>query len=890
MSNRDEEEVKSKKKKRRKKKKHRFLKFLLVVLLLVGGLVLNHKLAEKQMQSFIARYPFTFTQTMDSLEYVSGDFSALTVYEVNGKEKAVKWKSSSELVTFDENGNATVLRPENSQKVTVTQTYRLFLGKASVDYTLNIIGTKTLTADEIDVITVEELKNQEYHRDMQAVLNADGTLQYMMGDFRNTVIDSAENAKVLVEAYKENFGISSEVEFRLANIMTSEEYTNYKFRPYFNGSAVCDGSAYVVVKNDNNKLSKLSMTAPIPQELNSEKEELAEETVRSLVETYLQENPKYQQFLTSLSEMQMIDCGSSVNANGYVYQYFFTKGYSMYAVGIQNNEVILFDCGMSLASGEKMVQGDGVNEAQQSIDFDVLEKKSFKKKKYYLEDTNRGIEVRRADADLYDGYKYTMNDADDDSENFFQEMREFGEAVDALAESGLDFYLAERIESETVHYGTNNDVEAECFDAAQQVYDYYYSVLGLNSYDNKGGKVKIITDVEAMYDNAGWMSFFNIVMVFPQADFEYTRMVDPAVMAHEFSHGVFTRYIDGGSADGGALNEAYADIFAYLAVPGANWQIGYNQYAKDIKDGNGNVLYTKGTRTIIRDSKNGSNPMIEFGNECPMVYDVEDWSSIDAHDQSVVVSNVAYKMYASGLFSDSDLATIWYRSAVNGYDANSSLVTCRRYVIQEAEELHCDDEVVDFIAKTFDDAHVYDASYVFKTNQYANPSEPTSDDTSVIITQGNDVDGDNILDDNNETRFMVIYSIADLTLGSGTVTIYEEQKEGIVYDTEENIEKRLAEMINSKYPGINLAGNEITVDYVPASKQTLDFAMVFSQNAKGSLIDIIFRCTDAVGIEMDASQKQSFRDVLENLMPFLFTWEVYEGTAYDFYDELGLID
>lgn len=111
---------------------------------------------------------------------------------------------------------------------------------------------------------------------------------------------------------------------------------------------------------------------------------------------------------------------------------------------------------------------------------------------------------------------------------------------------------------------SNSDVNA-AYDIIGDTYNYYMSSHQRDSYDNRGGLIRIYTNLPEA--NAFWSAGGNFMML-------GTRMATRDVIAHEFTHGVTThtaalRY----SNQSGALNEAMSDIFGW-ALDSDNWTIG----------------------------------------------------------------------------------------------------------------------------------------------------------------------------------------------------------------------------------------------------------------------------------------------------------------------------
>jgi Zn-dependent metalloprotease len=111
------------------------------------------------------------------------------------------------------------------------------------------------------------------------------------------------------------------------------------------------------------------------------------------------------------------------------------------------------------------------------------------------------------------------------------------------------------------------------YNHAGRVYDYFRNTFGRDSLDDAGMPMMASIVREANYANAFWNGDY---AVFGNGDGQRVgplgRGLD--VVAHEFTHGITERtarfvYSD----EPGALDEAYADIFAAL-IDGDDWEIG----------------------------------------------------------------------------------------------------------------------------------------------------------------------------------------------------------------------------------------------------------------------------------------------------------------------------
>ena len=131
----------------------------------------------------------------------------------------------------------------------------------------------------------------------------------------------------------------------------------------------------------------------------------------------------------------------------------------------------------------------------------------------------------------------------------------------------------------------------EAYDYSGATYDFYSTVFGRNSVDDRGMRLDSSVHYSTDYDNAFWNG---MQMVYGDGDgtiFDrFTKCLD--VIGHELTHGV-TQYEAGLEYQDqpGALNESFSDVFGVLVkqwklkqtADKADWLIGAGLLAKGIK-------------------------------------------------------------------------------------------------------------------------------------------------------------------------------------------------------------------------------------------------------------------------------------------------------------------
>ena len=369
--------IKSKKDKPKKKKKHKLLRFLLktaiFILLIIGVIKGSNYLAEKEFSKVVSAYPFKFNNETNSLNYITDNFSVTTQYELDGKTYKVKWKADDKSLKISDDGEVTVTRPTNSSKtIILTETYKKLLGKATREYKVNVICTGIIDKESINVITLDNIKNGEYNRKMTASMTTDGNqLDFMVGDFKDTYINSVDDALVLLDAYKSEFKTPDNVTFILDKITNTNINTSYIFNMYSDGIKIDNKAASVVVENETFKLKKIAIDSVNITKINEIEHNLSSLTAQ-----------KGEELSIDTSDFIVLNEQKLLNDNGILYKYIILfKDNNVYEVKIQNNEVLSFE------NMTNTVICTGVNEKNELLTFDA----SYDNNLYNLQDKNRNI-------------------------------------------------------------------------------------------------------------------------------------------------------------------------------------------------------------------------------------------------------------------------------------------------------------------------------------------------------------------------------------------------------------------------------------------------------------------------------------------------------------------
>jgi Zn-dependent metalloprotease len=821
----------TKQKKQKRKRKHRFLKFMLLVIVLIFAYkVLRHlgnSAVQKELNSFAVDYPFTFENENDCTYYVTGNINVPTYYELNDKSYNVEWSSRNKYLSIS-NGDITVTRPsDTSSTATLTCTYKKWYGKATQDFTLTIIPTSSLDVSDINVVTIDSVKNQEYTRDMEVELNDDGYAKYMYGDFGKIYVYSEDDAKAVIRAYSEQIGLEDEIDITLGNLVNSTELTTYTFNTSYNGINY-SGETIQLVVNKDSKLVQLSSYIKQHDIIDIEEKEI---DIEAVLDSYLEEDYVYSVEEKSIKDNEIIQKVYVYTETGHVYTIYINS----------NSEVI--SCKESMrtldfgSTNLNTVEGNGEDELGVTHTFPakVISDNIITGQRYRMTDVMRNI------------YVYDLKDA---KESLWANMT--GNKGRLGLSSIFELIIGGKIESSVDSDSTtfDNAVAVEAYTYIIDAYDWYKDTFGLISYDNKGGDINIITNYFNMTDNAAWSDELKIFVACPSRLLKYTVAVTPEVFAHEYTHAVFGNTIGdlAFSTDSNieldALNEAYGDIFGCISSNSSTWEIGDNYTADD------------NTEAIFRDIANfNSDKVWKYAGKFPETYHGDNWEE-EEHNESIIISHVAYKMFKSDLFTSKDIANIWYQSLILGYGADTTFVDCRKNVIKAAELLGYSDSQIDFIANEFDLVEVFDNTYVFKTKSSIQP-----------------VEGDSVLDNTDQRTFLTVYSPIGIWLNKETSIVIYEEKVNVDVD-----EEKMSETLTKYFNNAGLSNVKVTYKQIPKYKIWL--AKKFCNETDDKLMGIL---DDKLSM---ASDDEEMREVWYALTKLAFTYQITESTPYSFYREL----
>ena len=895
------------------KKKHGFLKFLLKVIIVIAVVILIKKTGEyfvtREFESFAWDYPFIF-QEQDYMEYVTDDFMVMNSYEDQDNQTyATTWESDSSLITIEEDGTAVVTAPATGAVyVTLKETYKKFLWKVSRSYELCVIPGKTISAEDVKVVELEDVKNGTYNRDMDIVLNHEGEIQYMMGDFKNTFVHSAEDAYEVIKAYRSTFNIPDNVEFRLSSVDNVELLKSFSFDGYVEDFRIDGSCGLVVVNKDTNRVSKVAICSDVDPGLKPEALSTGAENYDAVITEYLSAN----NVVADCSEMLIMENGMLLKANKPVKEYLvYAKSGEMLCVTVDIN------------SGTVTEYEDICRSIYDKIETTVCTVKD-------LDGKVHKFDAIKADSD------YWLSDAKRDIWSFsnhgdwalINSVKQEGNGIAELFRALVLAAIAEkeRLSNDYIIYDQKDFVQepyrgyANAFNNVQRAYDFYLK-LGRKSVDNKGARIYLIMDYDQKKDNAAWSSDWlgteKAILVGSAEKLAFPFSYYPEALGHEFTHGVNAHYIRSTSSEAAPLNEAYADIFGCLIKGDDEWIIGNVNRADNLSKEGKEYL-----RNLMEINYYVGDDLRQLSNKVyPTKYKDENWDTSDSHVNGVILGHVAYEMYVSNLFTREEVIKIWYNSLGYGYTGEAGFHTCVSNVRQAARELGCSPAQMDFILYQFMEVGLWNGVDEFqienfpeqydrqelreeleseewlKFREYAQliiggkvPEEALPEKFEklpvIIREQADSVPGDLMLDNETKREFFVFYSVLSTMLGDGTgIYIYQEDT-GATPEELQELSKKLSQRFNEIFPGINVQGYDVVIEVEQMSKVKLKALNAVCEKIGNKMRSFTVQ---ELNINEGALEEEEF-SLIKDLLGYAFSWYYTKSTAYEFYDDLGLIE
>lgn len=280
---------------------------------------------------------------------------------------------------------------------------------------------------------------------------------------------------------------------------------------------------------------------------------------------------------------------------------------------------------------------------------------------------------------------------------------------------------------------SNNTWDSKAVSAhynASVSYDYFKTIHGRNSIDNKGMDILSVVNVPDFetgkpLENAFWNGKF---MCYGNGGKVFKPLAGSKdVASHEMTHGViqFSANLEY-EAQPGAINESMADIFGFM-VDTTNWLIG----EEIILD---KTYFPSGALRSLIDPHNGGKSLNDpcFQPKNMSEYYTGEADNYGVHVNSGIPNHAFYLIANNPAVGKIKAAKIYYQALTKYLVKLSQFLDLRLAVIQSAKDLYSTTEA-DIIAKAFDAVGIVEAAALEKVSDLK-----TNPGTEYLLTYDTD--------------------------------------------------------------------------------------------------------------------------------------------------------
>lgn len=586
-----------------------------------------------------------------------------------------------------------------SEKINFKQKFKKYKSKIIICLIIIIIGIITLIAyNLIKNKYNKDLGNESTFKEIMYKYSEAGIPKFIDGTFSDVVVKTNNDILKALEDIKEIMqftDISNELKFYSEE--TVDNITYYKFEQFYKNIPVYKQNLIVSVNQDGKILSLSGYY--IPNININEKPQMSLEDAEKTALNSLGENAKI------LSNELFIWANYDKQYLVYVVHGYSDTKASEIIINANNGEILRESDLLKYATN---FEYEGVGLDNKIFTINLSEYKGTllnKKNKYMFYDIQRNISI-------------------DDFRNTGPIISMLLSAIPGSTPITVDIEDGKIVGSEEYLEFIKSAISA--MGNYEIIYDYYYDVLGRNSYDNKGSKIIVnlgVTDATFSnkdLNNAMWAINTNQMYIGNYNGKSFSASLD--VLAHEFTHGVSSFIVDFANSpkegdenkefETGALNEAYSDILGSL-IEEKNWTIAEdNEVLRNLANPNefknpkaigAEFYYPDG---YLKDGKT----LEEFLEEHDFD-NVIDYDNGGIHHNSTVVSYAAYLMYNNGAFNDmKEMAKVWYNSLFM-LSPYSNFEDCAYAVIKSAKNLGLSDKSIYKIYSAFYETGILKAEY-----------------------------------------------------------------------------------------------------------------------------------------------------------------------------------
>lgn len=480
---------------------------------------------------------------------------------------------------------------------------------------------------EDDVLDLGDIENKVAEGELEVIYGEDGELRTIDGSFTDEIVTSPQEAADVLNLSETLFGetFSAEAEQITAQSTGSGEESEhfYRYSPTVNGVAVLGSQIILATDENGNVTGMFSSFDEGIYSVDTAPAITAEEAVRIALNNVMT-NEQVTSFLESLPEYA--ENSESITAA-------FRDALSaeaklvIYAADADQEPVLVYAVTVRLESSgeadpeetgeEAAVETEAAEETTAENDEEPAEDEEaavpaapvVNLTVYVYASGEHGGEIFRSIENTVSWTAVTLEGEDALGETRIINGQENEDGTFRLKDTtrnlttykatstGMlwwkEYQIPGQIASTSTFFGERISKMAVSAHAnMSDTYDFYYNVLGLDSFDGEGAQIRVTYDYGDNYENAYWTPD-NQQFVFGSGD-DYAAALD--VVAHEFTHAVINYEVGNGHditltywGETGALNEAYADIMGAL-VEGKTgedfWTIGEDMGAvmRSLKD------------------------------------------------------------------------------------------------------------------------------------------------------------------------------------------------------------------------------------------------------------------------------------------------------------------
>lgn len=523
------------------------------------------------------------------------------------------------------------------------------------------------------------------------VRDENGAVKFIDGTFTDIKVKSESDAYKALDTLKDELKFNNvEDEFYIESVETSKNITYYRFHQKYKDVEVYSTNLIVSVDENGKVLSMSGYYVPnIEINVNSKK---TKEELEKIVKDELGNN-----------NVEIVESNKYIYAdNQYTNLVYIIDAYSNeeikeYIVDANTGDIIDSSEITEYVSYE--FYGKGID-GNVNVTIDEYYDIGTLKTRYRLIDSDRNIEI--ADASLigtdFAGVLLT---------GVFSSWTPMIGDIDGI---NFKYLNGEGKNKELAEIGISSLKNME------EIYDYYYNVLGRKSYDNKGGKIVVNIGMrdktfgKEQLQNAIWLGLTKQMFIGYWNGISFAKSKD--VLAHEFTHGVISKTVkfagtprktDSEKAfETGALNEGIADILGSL-IEGKNWTMNEDiEVLRSLSNPSiSNNPSVKGGEYYYPDGYLNENKTLEQFLKEKNLTSVSDYDDGGEHQNATVPGHAAYLMYNNGAFSSMEqMAKVWY-NALFLMSSYSNFEDCALAVIKSAKNQGLSDSSIKIIEEAF---------------------------------------------------------------------------------------------------------------------------------------------------------------------------------------------